>query len=75
MPSGKKKLKSWADNGYRGAIPDSLLAAHVLQVNLQRHAREAERKRCGLAVKPSIMLLVYATPTANAAVVFELPQW
>jgi hypothetical protein len=73
-PSGIRLLLSWANAGYQGAIPDSLLAAHVLQINLQLHARQFLRQHhAGSPVKQSRLFLVYATPSGGNADVFELP--
>ena len=55
-------------------MPDSLLSSHVLQVNLQRQAREAERKLARQSFPPTRMLLVYGSPGADQAEVFALPE-
>eukprot|EP00808_Paulinella_micropora_P010786 g81256.t1 len=36
----EKKFQAWVNSNYEGSCPDSRLAAHVLQLNLQAHAEK-----------------------------------
>ena len=71
-PSGIQQLRRWSDDTTK-PYPDSPLATHVLQINLQAVAREMERTRRGQAVKPSVLKLIYGSPLKNEAEVFTLP--
>jgi hypothetical protein len=73
-PSGKRALQQWVDGGCDGSIPDNLFASHVLQVNLQLHARAQELAVCGLRA-PKRAVLVYATPSSTMAEEYWLPEW
>ena len=73
-PTGLRALLDWARNDYKDAYPKNNLAAHVLQVNLQRHARKTERARANL-LGSSVMMLLYASPAKDAAEIFTLPPW
>jgi hypothetical protein len=75
-PTGQHELEKWArENKERhvSPLPTNELAAHVLQVNLQRYAREQERIKAGCTVRPSIMQLLYGSTRGAGCQLFELP--
>ena len=59
-PAGIRALHVWADqktSNYNEAMPESVLSRHILQINLQRYARESMRRHRGDQIQPSIMTL------------------
>ncbi len=75
-PAGQRELETWArENKERhvSPLPVNELAAHVLQINLQRYAREQERIRAGCPTPTSIMQLLYGSTRGAGCQLFELP--
>jgi hypothetical protein len=78
-PSGVRQLREWmanakasaASSDFNIAYPESLLARHVFQLNLQADARENDRRLAGHTFPPSAMKLVYGCPSGDSVDVFE----
>ena len=73
QPTGVRAMLAWGENGYCSALPDSEFAAHVLEVNLTRLAREGERIRAGILSPSSVMKIFYSSPSQNVGVEYTLP--